>query len=293
MLKHKLRTVCCLVIFCAGVNVSASPHRHNVVRETINDVSVFYNENWVGTERHVKGRSAVNSNDIQSLHRSGDSEGNHNKKWSKGPSRSSEDMVAGIASQRKMEKFMEEFYLKQLRIEMQRSQILHSFPPDELPTVILAQRDQKAPISEESAAAIQSNRVFPSEEQEDNDTRDNDNQELLEFMRQVSSSMEEKDASENNELDAEQDESTVASDSWLSYFRPIYRFVKDNMARFEKELREHKRKMERVWKQVQEERHALEREDGDEPFDVLDFEHEAEHREIIFLDEGRCGCVCQ
>lgn len=281
------------------------PHRHTVVRETINDVSVFYNENWVGSERHVKGRSAVNSNDFQSLHRSSDS----NKKWSRGPARSSEDiMVAGMASpaaaaapssesHRKMEKFMEEFYLKQLRIEMQRSQILHSFPPDELPAVILAQRDQNAPISEESAAAIQSNRVFPSEEQEDNDddTKD-DNQELLEFMRQVSSSMEEKEAPENNELDAEQDESAVvASDSWLSYFRPIYRFIKDNMARFEKELREHKRKMERVWKQVQEERNALEREEGDEPFDVLDFEHEAEHREIIFLDEGRrvlcVGCV--
>lgn len=298
MWKPKLKTVCCLVLFCAtsgtlkGVNSAAYPlknlhhENHKVIFDALSDQDLtFYEENRI-PQKHVKGRSSVQStynhhqpDDIfQSLHRSSD------EIRTRGLSMMNRNVGGGASSsetQRKIEEFMESFYLKQLRIEMQKSQILHSFPPDELPTAILEQRDSVS--SEDSAAVSNANTLH---EMHDVGDDENDDEEMLNFVRQVGSSIEQKDFEQenNNELDSEPEES--ADLGWLANLRPMYRFIRDHMERFRKELREHKRKMERVWKQVQEERNAIEREDGDEPYDVSDFERETEKREIIFLDEG-------
>lgn len=325
MSKFKLRTVCCLVcclLFCTDVVNSASSalypapsqkHRnHQVIFSALKDEDLaYYDDNDM--QRHVKGRSLGHANNFdddqeqedknsnsygrddifQSLHRASSAE--RTDKWSEGPSRSGSrssdkgyrNLIRGSGgasseTQRKIEEFMEEFYLKQLRIEMQKSQILHSFPENELPAAILAQRDNESSEDNMLSSGGGGGGGVSGEVEDDDDGE----QAILELFRHVGSSIEQ--TGDQNEVDSELEDS-LASNSWLNNFRPIYRFIKGHMERFEKELREHKRKMERVWKQVQEERHALEREDGDEPFDYLDFEHEAEQREIIFLDEGMSG----
>lgn len=305
MWKTKLRTVCCLVLLCANTSslVTSAIHpkdhgRHQVISETLDTREIAYYEDIKDNEisAHVRGRSSVTQdydNDLQaknevedfieSLHRSenivsGDS--HNSKRWSKGSSFSDKNDNINVNGNRngEIELFLESFYVKFLRIEMQKSQILHSFPPDELPTSILGERDG---VSSEDMG---NNNFYNSSEAED---EDNDAQEMMAFVRQVGSSIEQNDYDQvqaSNSLN-EAIENT-ALDGWLESFRPIYRFIKDHMERFEKELKEHKRKIERVWKMEQEERNANAREDGDEPYDVADFEHEAEKREIIFLDEG-------
>lgn len=191
---------------------------------------------------------------------------------------------SGSETQRELQEFMESFYLKALRIDLQKNTILHSFPRYDLPAHLRELRDNSTKTSVEQRSASSESRQRESLEPEDND------KEMIDFLR---SSMEQLGPAISEETVAtskiQSEES--ATDNWLDYFRPIYRFIKDHMGRFEKEWNEHKRKLDRVMKQVQEERKGLEREalgfDGDdEPYDVQDFEHEMEQREIIFLDEG-------
>lgn len=292
------------MLLCANTSSlvrSAAHHkdhgRHQVISETLDTREIAYYEdmNYNDISAHVKGRSSVTQdyNDLQaknevddlieSLHRSenivsGDS--HNSKRWSKVPSISDTIDNRNVNGNRngEIEKFLESFYVKFLRIEMQKSQILHSFPPDELPTAILGERDG---VSNEDMG---NNNFFNSSESED---EDHDDQEMIAFVNQVGSSIEQNDYDQvkaSNALNEAME--NPALDGWLENLRPIYRFIRDHMERFEKELREHKRKIERVWKMEQEERNAIAREDGDEPYDLADFEHEAEKREIIFLDEG-------
>lgn len=316
----KLRTVCCLVLLCvhtgggglvkgavyhpsnSNSNNNHQKSRHQVFYDALNAQDMGQPEdNNVISHQHVKGRSSamttITQNDlvpalrnnqvddlILSLHRSEDNarrgvgggvvdshNNNHNSKWSTTHSDNSNNVNLNI-------QFLENFYVKELRIEMQKSQILHSFPPDELPTAMLEERDD---VQSEDVSA--ENSLMGSWSADVDEDVDHDDQKMLEFVRQVGSSIEQNDA----ELQQQKTLDELArGGGWMDNLRPIYRFIKDHMEKFDKELKEHKRKIERVWKQEQQERDALEREDGDEPFETRDFEREIEKREIIFLDEG-------
>lgn len=270
----------CTCVHSAAFHSTNPLDHHQVVVDELNDVT--YKEDFANSanyNQHVRGRSSFN---VESLHRSTSTEkiNQNDIKWSRD---NKNNGGSSSETQRKIEEFMESFYLKSLRIEMQKSQILHSFPSNDLPISILAERDEMSSEAErEENNALNSVEVID----EDND----DDQEIINFVRQVGSSIEQNefDTVENNNVDSEAAEDANAADGWLNNFRPVYRFIKGHMNKFMDELNEHRTKMERVWKQVQEERHALEMEEGDEPYDLSDFEREAEKREIIFLDEGKC-----
>lgn len=293
MWPSMFRTLCCLLLLCttcskSSVNCVSFPlkkHRdhHPTVFETINEQDVVYNEYSPVGDSHVKGRSSVpNSLNIfqtddlfESLHRS-DNERTH---------RGAPPPPA--SDSKKMEEFMESFYLKQLRIEMQKSLILQSFPLEELPEVLVAARNGSALSSDEMDIKRHSQAGDRNEVDEEYEDEDQEDQEMRNFVRKVGSSIEQNDIElpDNSEVDADQDNSS----GWLANIRPIYQFIQHHMKPFVKEWIEHRRKMEQVWKHMNEERNALERENhGDEPYDLQDFEEETEKREIIFLDEREC-----
>lgn len=170
--------------------------------------------------------------------------------------------------------FIESFYLKELRIEVQKQKIIDAFPPGELEVT-----QEESENSSETREDLSDNKIYSNEEEEQKDRK-----EMLDFVWNVRSTMEVDHRDEPLKVKEQQLE---VADGWLNSFRPIYLFIKEHMSRFEAELIEHKRKVDRLLKQAKQTQAYEYFDEDDIPYDITDFVHETEQRELIFLDEGK------
>lgn len=210
-------------------------------------------------------------------------------------------------SKRFREILLENFFLKNLRIEFQKSQILHKFAPDELPRHLKNIRDG---VSGEDYM-----NEMKDESTENIDNYPND-QEMIEFF-QNGHSLEDNDfdidliphADDHNSplpaddpadkwTDTDEDVAGI-TDSWLNYFRPIFRFYKDNYRTLMHEFEEQKKRLQQRWQYLQDSSAqaivdadlSLQDDDkysyNEDAFEAVDVQ-----RELIFLDEGRGRDLC-
>lgn len=190
-------------------------------------------------------------------------------------------------SRRFRENLLESFFLRSMRIEFQKNKILEKFQPDELPMFL------------EDEELEEKEKMFAENDQMENN-QEIDDQEMIDFLQRGESPEEEQnfdiyhqspeaidpvisEESVHEEID------DLVTDSWIDYFRPMWRFCKDNYRSFMKEFKEQKNQLRAKWRYLQND--GEEDEDyarlEDHERDEEEFEKVDVERKLVFLDEGR------